>query len=167
MSPIVAQLKIIRVSPYSIKISASSSSLTAIFAERHDYYFLDYYDAEVVDAGLMGNESRFINHSCDPNVEVVRWKLADYDEYQIGLFALRDIDEKEELCYDYGWQAFSSIDTKDAESSETVRDDPVKQPCLCAGPSCTGFLEKTEKMKEKKAVLSSKGQRKGKATVSL
>lgn len=116
----------------------------------------------------MGNESRFINHSCDPNLEVVRWKLADYDEYQIGLFALRDIDAKEELSYDYGWQAFSSIDTKaDASEGGKTKDEPVKQQCLCAGPSCTGFFEKSEKVREKKAALLSKSQKKAKAKVCL
>lgn len=135
-------------------------------SDRHDYYFLDYFDAEVVDAGLMGNESRFVNHSCDPNVEVVRWKLADYDEYQIGLFALRDIDAKEELSYDYGWQAFASIDTKaDASEGDKVKDEVPKQRCLCAGPSCTGFFEKSEKVKEKKAIIISKNQKKTKAKV--
>ena len=43
------------------------------YKHRHDYYFLHYFDAEVVDAGMVGNEARFINHSCNPNVHVVRW----------------------------------------------------------------------------------------------
>lgn len=114
----------------------------------------------------MGNESRFVNHSCDPNLEVVRWKLADYDEYQIGLFALRDIEAKEELSYDYGWQAFSSIDSKGVEASAETREEPQKQLCLCAGPSCTGFFEKSEKVKEKKAALLTKSQKKAKSKVS-
>lgn len=117
----------------------------------------------------MGNESRFVNHSCDPNLEVVRWKLADYDEYQIGLFALRDIAAKEELSYDYGWQAFSSVDTKavsEAVSSAGQKEEPQKQLCLCAGPSCTGFFEKSEKVKEKKAALLNKTLKKSKVKVS-
>lgn len=114
----------------------------------------------------MGNESRFINHSCDPNLEVVRWKLADFDEYQIGLFALRDIDAKEELSYDYGWQAFASIDSKGGDADEHMRGEAPKQKCLCAGPSCTGFFEKAEKVKEKKAALLSKGQKKSNSKVS-
>lgn len=108
----------------------------------------------------MGNESRFINHSCDPNLHVVRWKLADYDEYQIGLFAMREIDAEEELTYDYGWQAFSSIDSKDAKGDGTVKGEVEKQRCLCAGPSCTGFLEKAEKMKKEKVALMDKASRK-------
>lgn len=122
----------------------------------------------MVDAGLMGNESRFVNHSCDPNLEVVRWKLADYDEYQIGLFALRDIDAKEELCYDYGWQAFASIDTKaDAAEGEKPDNEAPRQRCLCAGPSCSGFFEKSEKVKEKKAALLGRNQKKVKRKVGF
>jgi hypothetical protein len=34
----------------------------------------------------------------------------------------------------------------------TVEEKP-KQKCLCAGESCTGFLEKSEKMKERKKQL--------------
>lgn len=56
-----------------ISINESYRRVANQYKERHDYYFLDYFGAEVVDAGLMGNESRFINHSCDPNLQVVRW----------------------------------------------------------------------------------------------
>ena len=81
-------------------------------------------------------------------------ELADYDEYEIGLFALRDIDPKEELSYDYGWQQFSSsIDLKDAKTDTT---EASKQRCLCAGESCTGFLEKSEKPKKTKSKVLSR-----------
>jgi len=134
-----------------ISINESYRRVANQYRDRHDYYFLDYYGAEVVDAGLMGNESRFINHSCDPNLQVVKWKLADYDEFQIGFFALRDIDAKEELSYDYGWQAFSGLDTKkDKEEKEAnAVEEPKRQLCLCAAESCSGFLEKKVSKKEK------------------
>ncbi|GAA6006039.1 hypothetical protein JCM10207_007322 [Rhodosporidiobolus poonsookiae] len=76
---------------------------------KPSYYFLDYDGHEVIDAGQRGNSARFINHSCGPNLQVVRWRLATMEEYQMGIFALHDIPAGTELTYDYGWQDFSSI----------------------------------------------------------
>ncbi|GAA5872350.1 hypothetical protein JCM8547_000904 [Rhodosporidiobolus lusitaniae] len=79
------------------------------YAGKPSYYFLDYDGFEVIDAGQRGNASRFINHSCGPNLGVVRWRLATVEEYQMGIFALHDIPAGTELTYDYGWQDFSSL----------------------------------------------------------
>ena len=49
----------------------------------------------VVDAGVNGNQARFINHSCDPNCESV------IDQRRIFIEALRTIRPGEELAYDY------------------------------------------------------------------
>ena len=46
-------------------------------------YFLDYDGEEVIDAGSKGNQARFANHSCDPNCKIVRWKLAEFEEWQV------------------------------------------------------------------------------------
>ncbi|BGP09090.1 Histone-lysine N-methyltransferase ASH1L [Rhodotorula toruloides] len=79
------------------------------YADKTSYYFMDYDGHEVVDAGQRGNAARFINHSCGPNLEVVRWRLAGVEEYQMGLFALHDIPAGTELTYDYGWQDFAAL----------------------------------------------------------
>ncbi len=42
-----------------------------------------------IDAALKGNESRFMNHSCDPNCVAQRWTVRG--EVRVGMFALRDI----------------------------------------------------------------------------
>lgn len=86
-----------------ISRNESYRRVQAEYKDRHDFYFLDYDGDEVVDAGLKGNAARFANHSCGPNCKMIRWRLADSDEWQIGLFALKDIKAGAELTYDYGW----------------------------------------------------------------
>ncbi|CAD6974530.1 unnamed protein product [Tilletia controversa] len=86
-----------------------------------NYYFLDY-DAqagEVLDAGMKGSVIRFANHSLTA-------------EFQIGMYALRDIEAGEELTYDYGWSEFRPK----AVSAEVTA--PIK--CLCGASTCTGTL---------------------------
>jgi SET domain-containing protein len=49
----------------------------------------------VIDAGVGGNEARFINHSCEPNCEAIIVRS------HVWIRALRDILPGEELTYDY------------------------------------------------------------------
>ena len=72
-TPIVAGDFIMSYVGEIITVNESYRRVTDEYQDRHDYYFLSYVDAEVIDAGLVGNEARFVNHSCDPNVHVVRW----------------------------------------------------------------------------------------------
>ena len=57
----------------------------------------------VIDARIAGNDARYINHSCDPNLTVMRWV---YDGFPHALaFANRTIEPGEELTFDYRWEA--------------------------------------------------------------
>jgi SET domain-containing protein len=49
----------------------------------------------VIDAGVDGNDARFINHGCDPNCESVT------RDRRVFIEALRTIQPDEELKYDY------------------------------------------------------------------
>jgi len=62
----------------------------------HTFYFSLENGKEVIDGGVRGNDSRWINHSCDPNCE------AREEDGRVFIFALRDIRRGEELNYDYG-----------------------------------------------------------------
>ncbi|WFD27116.1 hypothetical protein MNAN1_002112 [Malassezia nana] len=117
-----------------------------VYARSKNYYFLEYDAAagEVLDAGLCGSKLRFVNHSCEPNCYFEKWLLSGSEEdrnaeYQLGLFALRDIDAGEELTYNYGWTAFQAPHVD--QHGQWV----LGERCLCGTPSCTGWLARPPK----------------------
>lgn len=67
-------------------------------------YFNEFFPL-CLDAMFYGNEARFINHSCDPNVQ--SFNLTGENDsttlHSIGLFAMRTIKVGEELNLDYQW----------------------------------------------------------------
>lgn len=58
-----------------------------------------------LDSMFYGNESRFINHSCDPNIQSfnLSGSVESQTLHKIGLFASRKIFAGEELSMDYQW----------------------------------------------------------------
>lgn len=56
-----------------------------------------------MDAALYGNVSHFINHSCEPNLEIFNvWiDCLDPNLPRLCLFAARDIFKGEQLTFDY------------------------------------------------------------------
>jgi len=89
----------------------------------------------VVDAGVGGNEARFINHSCEPNCEVI------IDDGHLLIEALRAIRPGEELAYDYN----ISRAPEDPPNVERVF------ACRCGTPSCRGSMLAPPKKAKKKA----------------
>ncbi|GFE55508.1 SET domain-containing protein protein [Babesia ovis] len=80
----------------------------------------DDWQMPCIDSMLVGNIARFLNHSCDPNVEVITvWRGDDFP--CIAVYAIRDIGAGEALTYCYGSQ-YKSI------------------PCLCGTEKCKGFI---------------------------
>ncbi|KAF1759871.1 hypothetical protein GCK72_016338 [Caenorhabditis remanei] len=77
-----------------------------------------------LDPRLRGNIGRFLNHSCQPNCDVVVVRLGRMCP-TAGIFAKREIQPGEELCYDYGRSELEGNDRK---------------PCRCGTTSCRGFL---------------------------
>ena len=63
---------------------------------RDSHTFLFTVDARtVIDAGVGGNEARFVNHACEPNCESV------IERRRVFIDAVRPIAPGEELSYDY------------------------------------------------------------------
>jgi SET domain-containing protein len=73
-----------------------------------------------------GEPYRFLNHSCDPNCELLLIDVEDEDGRlllpEIWLSALRDIEPGEELTIDYGWPAEQGI------------------RCTCGSANCRGWI---------------------------
>lgn len=86
------------------------------------YMFTQQDTDYVVDATMKGGQARFINHSCEPNCESKL--LAIEEKKKIMILALRDIEQEEEITYDYMFE----FDPED------------KVACLCGAPSCTGWM---------------------------
>ena len=75
----------------------------------------------VIDSTMMGNASRFINHSCDPNCYS---KVIQVDNRKhIVIFASHAIKRGEELTYDYKFPI-----------------EEVKIPCTCGSRRCRKYL---------------------------
>jgi len=87
--------------------------------------FLFTVDAKtVIDAGVDGNEARFVNHGCDPNCQTVQIGK------RIFIEAIRTVRPGEELAYDYRIQ-------RDADDPANV--DAVFR-CLCGAKNCRGSM---------------------------
>lgn len=87
--------------------------------DAHTFLFI-VDDRTVVDAGVGGNEARFINHSCKPNCET------EVTRGRIWVRARRRILPGEELSYDY------CIGRDDDDPPDV--DDIFS--CRCGAPRC-------------------------------
>jgi SET domain-containing protein len=63
-------------------------------SDAHTFLFI-VDSRTVIDAGVGGNEARFINHACEPNCESV------IENRRVFIDAVRAIEPGEELTYDY------------------------------------------------------------------
>ena len=131
-----------------------------------NYYMLTIDKDCIIDAGPMGNLSRFMNHSCDPNCETQKWTVNG--EVRVGLFAKRDIKEGEELVFDYQLDCLGMFFNRDTNLSNAWDDSNLyhsyiypfhsllalclpglncfhfagneKKKCSCGSENCSGFL---------------------------
>ena len=92
-------------------------------SDNHTFLFI--VDARtVIDAGVGGNEARFVNHGCEPNCESV------IENRRVFIEAIRDIAAGEELTYDYQIQC---------EAGDPPDIDLIFA-CRCGAPSCRGTM---------------------------
>lgn len=86
-------------------------------------------DDVVIDAGVNGNDARWINHSCDPNCDAV------VDDGRIWIETIRKVRTGEELAYDYALIL---------EQRHTMAAKRMYS-CNCGTRSCRGTLLTSKK----------------------
>ena len=93
--------------------------------QEDGHTFLFVVDDKIcIDAGVDGNEARYINHSCDPNCETI------IEDGRVFIDVIREIRPGEELGYDYQltWES---------------TDDPAElalYACRCGAATCRGSM---------------------------
>ncbi|KAG0205806.1 hypothetical protein BGX28_002678 [Mortierella sp. GBA30] len=112
---------------------------------------LDYNaDQEAVysiDAFHQGNESRFFNHSCDPNLSVYNLTGGDYagntDLMTLSFWSNRHIEPGDELTFDYNG-IFVQEWFKEEGSSRNERrrtgHAEKRTPCACGAINCQKWV---------------------------
>jgi SET domain-containing protein len=99
---------------------------------KDNHTFLFTVDAKtVIDAGVDGNEARYVNHGCDPNCQSTAWKK------RIFIEAIRTIRPGEELVYDYQIQ----------RDDDDPADVDAIFACRCGAPTCRGSMLEVRKTK--------------------
>lgn len=100
-------------------------------------FFFSTSSGKIIDGGDGGNDSRWVNHSCEPNCETQEGRGGK----RVYIYAIRDIRKGEELFYDYGL-------IMDGKITKTLRE---QYKCLCGAKTCRGtMLALPEKKKAKK-----------------
>lgn len=104
-----------------------------------------------IDPSKIGNIGRYLNHSCEPNCEIIsvrvdspipklckyscrRYKsiiLIDIRFFDTGIFANRDIQPNEELCFDYG---------EDEALQLPLPQATHRKKCNCGAEKCRKYL---------------------------
>lgn len=80
-----------------------------------------------IDARDEGNLARFINHSCQSNLEMIPVRI-NYHDPHFALFASKDITAGSELTFSYG------------HTNPIYNDEQELKKCLCQSDNCSGFL---------------------------
>jgi hypothetical protein len=102
---------------------------------KHHTFLFAVDDDTVIDASKGGNDSRFINHACQPNCEAID------EDGRIFIFATKNIQPGVELTYDYQF----------ARTDEDDPDEDKIYPCHCGSPRCRGtILERRKRRRRKK-----------------
>ncbi|KAI0869483.1 SET domain-containing protein [Hypoxylon argillaceum] len=90
-----------------------------------------------VDGEFISGPTRFINHSCDPNLRIFA-RVGDHADkhiHDLAFFAIRNIPRGEELTFDY----VDGVDDSDMDALDPEKQKDMTR-CLCGSKKCRGYL---------------------------
>lgn len=95
------------------------------------------HDTYEVDGEFLSGPTRFINHSCDPNLRIFAVVKNPVDQlfHSLAFFAVKDISADTELTFDY----LDGVAT-DNDGDDDRDDYKEKRKCLCGSKNCRGYL---------------------------
>ncbi len=100
-------------------ISTKHSAIDPKFDNSKAIYLFNLNKRYDLDGDFKFNIARLINHSCDPNCEVLGEGL------KVWVYAMKNINKGDELSYDYGFSF----------------DKDFRQfPCKCGSKNCIGYI---------------------------
>lgn len=104
-------------------------------------YIFELDDNYDIDGRIGDNPARYMNHSCDGNSEALN------TDGEIWIIAIEDIEEGDELVYDYGYDMEHFMD----------------HPCLCGSDNCIGYIVREDQRKKvRKLLKKSRKKKRGK-----
>lgn len=92
--------------------------------DRHHTFLFTVSSRTVIDAAVGGNDTRLINHSCDPNCEAV------IEGGRVFIDASRPIPAGSELFYDYAYE----------REPDAGPDAEAQYPCHCGSAKCRNTI---------------------------
>lgn len=102
-----------------------------------DFYIMELDVGIYVDGKHKGSDSRYINHSCDPNCELQKWNVKG--KLRIAIVAIKNIPANEPLSYDYQF--------------DTQEENVFK--CYCGATRCRGTMAPRKRDRIVAAAISS------------
>lgn len=97
-------------------------------------YIFELDENRDLDGAFEYNDARLINHACRTNCEAVM------EGDKIIFYATKDINQDEEILYNYGYALEHFLD----------------HPCRCGFPECVGYIVAVEDRKKLRRILKGK-----------
>ncbi|GMF34126.1 unnamed protein product [Phytophthora lilii] len=119
--------------------------------EDKNMYIMELGKGEYIDARFKGSVSRFINHSCDPNCHLLKWRVKGVN--RIAITALKDIEAGTELSYDYQFHTKQAMEWKCHCKSKNCRGTMAPEQINQPHDVPVKKLTKKEQIKQRKRAL--------------